>query len=92
MRTSLSNIISEIRSGQFTNDELNTVAEAIKFARAQLSYDVKRNLVPGVRVKFTSNRNGRVYSGVVEGVKIKNVIVATAMGRYRVPANMLEME
>jgi hypothetical protein len=43
-------------------------------------------------VSFVSNRNGQKYSGTVDSIKIKNAIVATPMGRYRVPCNMLTVE
>jgi len=47
-------------------------------------------MVPGTQVKFTSSRNGRTYLGTVQKVAIKYITVATAVGTYRVPANMLE--
>jgi len=79
-----------IMRGNFSNDDLDSVIAAVKHARAQLGRAKLRSFGVGDSVKFTSNRNGRVYQGVVEGVKIKNVIVNTALGRFRVPANMLE--
>jgi hypothetical protein len=79
-----------IMRGGWTDDELTSMIDAVKFARSQLGRAKLRSFGIGDSVKFTSNRNGRVYTGVVEGVKIKNVIVNTQMGRFRVPANMLE--
>lgn len=79
-----------IMRGGWTDDELTSMIDAVKFARAQLGRAKLRSFGIGDQVKFTSNRNGRTYQGVVEGVKIKNVIVNTSMGRFRVPANMLE--
>ena len=79
-----------IMRGGWTDDELTSMIDAVKFARSQLGRAKLRSFGIGDSVKFTSNRNGRVYQGVVEGVKIKNVIVNTSMGRFRVPANMLE--
>ena len=79
-----------ILRGGFTNDELTSITDAVKHARAQLGRAKLRSFGRGDSVKFTSNKNGREYVGTVEDVKIKNVIVQTAMGRYRVPANMLE--
>ena len=83
-------INSAIISGIYTNDDLNSIADAIKFARAQLSKQNRRALVPGDTVKFTSNRNGITYTGTVRKVKIKFVLVSTNAGVYNVPANMLE--
>jgi hypothetical protein len=79
-----------IMKGTYSNDELNSIMDAVKYARSKLGRAKLRSFGVGDAVKFTSNRNGRVYQGVVEGVKIKNVIVNTSMGRFRVPANMLE--
>jgi hypothetical protein len=84
------NIISEIRQGAFTNDDLNAIGQAILFARRQLGNEVRRELVPGARV-FFKDRYGSRVSGTVESVKIKNAVVGTATGRYRVPCNMLEI-
>lgn len=79
-----------IMRGNYSNDDLNSIMETVKYARSKLGRAKLRSFGVGDAVKFTSNRNGRVYQGVVEGVKIKNVIVNTSMGRFRVPANMLE--
>jgi hypothetical protein len=79
-----------IMKGTYSNDELNSIMDAVKYARSKLGRAKLRAFGVGDSVKFTSNKNGRVYQGVVEGVKIKNVIVNTSMGRFRVPANMLE--
>jgi hypothetical protein len=83
-------IRSEIVSGVFSNEDLDTISQAVSFARGQLAKKNTRAFRYGDLVKFTSNRNGRVYQGTVEKVNIKNIIVTTALGKYRVPANMLE--
>jgi cell envelope opacity-associated protein A len=86
----LTEIRSEIVSGVFSNEDLDTISQAVAFARNQLAKKNARVFRSGDLVKFTSNRNGRVYQGTVEKVNIKNIIVRTAVGNYRVPANMLE--
>ena len=83
-------INSAIMRGGLSNDDLDSVIAAVKHARSQLGRAKLRSFGRGDRVKFTSNRNGREYVGTVEDIKVKNVIVATQFGRYRVPANMLE--
>ena len=83
-------INAAIVSGIYTNDDLNSIVDAIKFARAQLSKQNRRALMPGDTVKFTSNRNGMTYTGTVNKVKIKYVLVRTNAGVFNVPANMLE--
>ena len=83
-------INAAIVSGIYTNDDLNSIVDAIKYARAQLSKQNRRALVPGDTVKFTSNRNGMTYVGTVNKVKIKYILVRTPGGMFNVPANMVE--
>jgi hypothetical protein len=83
-------IIREIRSGTFTNDDLNAMARAIQFARSQLVHEIKREIYPGLTVYF-KNRSGSRVVATVESVKIKNAIVNSNGHRYRVPCNMLEI-
>ena len=83
-------IRSAIISGTFSNQELDGIADALKFARSQLTKQNTRALRAGDTVKFTSTRSGVTYQGTVEKVKLKYVLVATPQGRYNVPANMLE--
>ena len=83
-------IRSAIVSGQFTNDELVSIQQALTFANRQLAQQKIRAFKTGSIVKFTSNRNGQRYNGVVEKVGSKNITVRTPVGLYRVPANMLE--
>ena len=79
-----------IVSGRLTNAELETIQTAVTFARSQLARQNTGKFTKGSVVKFTSNRNGQQYNGVVEKVSIKNIIVRTPLGLYKVPANMLE--
>ena len=87
---SIQSINAEILAGNFTNDELNSIGDAIKFARSLLLRSVANSIKVGTQVKF-SGRGGRQYHGTVEGIKIKNAVVNTQFGRYRVPMNMLEV-
>ncbi len=83
-------INSAIMFGNLTNDQLSSVIDAVKFARAQLTKQNTRAFNIGDSVKFTSNRNGMTYVGTVRKVKIKFVLVNTNGGLFNVPANMLE--
>ena len=87
-----SEIVKSIMFGDLTNDELNNVAQAIKFRRSELAKTTKNSLTIGSKVSFIDGRNGRKYLGNVTGIKVKNVIVNTALGIYRVPASMLTVE
>jgi hypothetical protein len=86
----ISAITSAIIKNNFTNAELNSVMDAVTYARSQLVRMNKSALRVGDAVQFTSNRNGRLYKGTVEKIAIKYINVRTAFGVYRVPANMLE--
>ena len=87
----LNQIKAEILTGGFDNAGLQELMETVQYARAQLGKTVKRQLQPGVSVSFVSNRSGQRVLGTVERVAIKNIVVRTALGLYRVPANMIEM-
>ena len=83
-------INTEIMQGNWSNEELSLMIEAIKWRRAQLAKDVKRQLRLGDQVSFTSQKMGGVVTGTVESIKVKFATVNTARGRWRVPINMLE--
>lgn len=85
----LQEIKHAIKFGGFTNDELNTLSDAIRFARSELVHEVKRGLSIGDNVTFTSSRTGKDVTGVVEKIAVKYVTVRTVDGGWRVPANML---
>lgn len=84
-------INSAIIQGNLTNDELTTVIDAVKFARARLTEQTKRNLRIGDNVNFNSSKLGRNVTGVVMKIAIKFVTVKTVSGLWRVPANMLSV-
>ena len=83
-------IKSAIMFGNLSNDELNSVIDAVKYARAQMTKQKTRSFMLGDTVKFTSNRNGMTYKGTVEKIKLKFIHVRTNTGLFNVPANMLE--
>ncbi len=86
-------INTAIMHGNFTNEELNSINDAIRFARAQLIARNKMVLSIGSIVKFKSSTRG-VISGTVKKINRKYVLVneaGTAFSTWRVPANMLEV-
>jgi hypothetical protein len=87
----LTQLKAEILTGGFDNDQLRELMETVQYARGQLGKDIKRQLQPGVSVSFVSNRSGQRVLGTVERVAIKNIVVRTHLGLYRVPANMIEV-
>lgn len=85
----IQDINKAILFGTFTNNELTSVIDAVKFARARLTEKTKRSLFLGDLVQFTSTKTGRTLQGTVNKIAIKYVTVATTTGLWRVPASML---
>lgn len=77
-----------IISGAFTNDQLDSIMAAVKFARGQIATKNKFTLVIGTSVKFVG-RQGQTVIGEVQKVNRKFIIVRSGMTNWRVPANML---
>jgi hypothetical protein len=88
--STIQQINSAIMFGNLTNTELSSVIDAVKFARTQMTKEKTRSFRVGDAVKFTSNRNGITYTGTVNKVKIKYILVKTGSSLFNVPANMLE--
>jgi hypothetical protein len=88
---SIQTVNREILQGNFTNNELSSIIDAVKFARARLTEMNKRSMRLGDTVEFTSSKTGRTMQGTVQKIAIKFVTVATTAGLWRVPANMLSV-
>ncbi len=80
---------SAIMLQSWTNEQLASMIDAVKWNRANLARQVKRSITVGDNVEFTSSKTGRLTRGFVTKVAIKYVTVNTGMGMWRVPANML---
>jgi uncharacterized membrane protein len=74
---------------EWTNTELSSMIDAVKWARSQLTRDIKNTLKIGDNVNFTSSKTGCNMTGHVVKVAIKYVTVRTIDGMWKVPANML---
>lgn len=70
-----------------TNDELRSIVEFVQMRRKQLTKATIRSVIKGDQVVFNSQKMGSVTGTVLE-VKVKNLIVDTPHGRFRVPASM----
>jgi len=88
MRT-VQEINQAIMFGDFTNVELSSMIDAVKWRRATLAKLTKAALSIGDNVNFTSSKTGMNVTGVVVKIAIKYVTVKTINGLWRVPANML---
>jgi hypothetical protein len=89
----INEINAAIISGSFTNDELTSIVDAVKFARSRVAQQTKNAITLGTQVRFTDPRNGRVHMGTVNKIKVKNILVQCATygggGLVNVPASML---
>jgi len=82
-------IIADIYAIQ-NNDDLNSIVDAIKLKRQQLTKQATRSFVVGDIASFTSNRTGHSMSGKVKKVARKYITVDCGVdGQWRVPGNML---
>ena len=75
----------------WTNTELSSMIDAVKWNREHLARQIKRSISIGDNVEFTSSKTGRLTRGHVTKIAIKYVTVNTGMGQWRVPANMLSV-
>jgi hypothetical protein len=88
---SIQSINSEIVAGNFTNEQLSIIIDAVKYAREQLAKRNKASMMLGDIVEFTNSRTSRVMRGHVKKIAIKYVTVDTGAGAWRVPASMLKV-
>jgi ribosomal protein L35AE/L33A len=80
-----------IAFGNFTNEQLSLVADAVKYRRAQIVNETKRALVKGDVVRFTHPKTGRVHQGAVVKIAIKNIKVKEGFTTWNVPASMISI-
>jgi hypothetical protein len=88
MRT-IQEINGAIMFGDWTNTELISMIDAVKWKRATLAKLTKASLMLGDAVEFTSSKTGLAVQGTVRKIAIKYVTVDTGQGLWRVPANVL---
>ena len=88
---SIQDVNSAIMFGSFTNEQLNSIASAIKYRRGQIVKETKRSLMLGDVVKFTHPRTGRTHQGNVIKINIKNIKVRDGVTTWNVPASMLSV-
>ena len=82
---------SAIMFGDWTDIELRSMIDAVKWNRSRLTERTKATLRVGDNVEFTSSKTGRATRGFITKIAIKYVTVNTGMGLWKVPANMLSV-
>jgi hypothetical protein len=85
----IKDINQTIMFGTWTNDELTSIIDAVKWNRAQLIQATKRSLRVGDNVNFTNSITRQNITGIVTKIAIKYITVKTVQGSWCVPANML---
>lgn len=85
----IKDINSAIMQQEWTNDELVSMWQAVKYSRERLAKKVVWSLTHGANVKFTNSRSGQVMVGKVKKINRKYVKVQVGMTEWRVPAAML---
>ena len=83
-------INSAIMFGDFSNTELNSIIDAIKFRRASMQRQARYTLKIGSPVAFTSVKTGQRVQGSIQKIAQKYATVSTGQGLWKVPMNMLE--
>lgn len=85
----IQNINSAIISGTWSNADLESMIDAVKFARSRLAQTVKFQVRAGTKVRFHSTKRNMTVEGTVTKMAQKYATVSTAQGLWKVPANML---
>jgi len=88
---SIQTVNAEILQGNFTNEQLSSIIDSVKYARSKLTRQSIRSLSIGDNVNFNSTKLGHNVTGVVTKIAIKYVTVKTVSGLWKVPANMLTL-
>jgi hypothetical protein len=87
--TEIQELNTKIAFGLWTNEELNTMVEAVKYARTNLGKYNMLGLQIGDNVNWDSAKSGKNSTGVVIKIAKKYVTVKSITGLWKVPANML---
>ena len=80
-----------IAFGTWTNEQLISMVDAVKYNRSRLAQQTKAGIRVGDNVEFTSSKTGRLTRGFVTKIAIKYITINTGMGLWKVPANMLSV-
>jgi hypothetical protein len=86
--TTFTQVLSYIQTEPLSDGDLQLIIEAVKYSRSRNARVAARTLRPGQKVQFQSR--GGPLSGILHSIKIKNAVVETGVGRFRVPLSMLE--
>jgi hypothetical protein len=85
----IQDINAAIIGGSFTNEQLNSIVDAVKYARANLVKQARYSIKPGTDVQFYSEKRNSTIRGKVAKIALKYATVTTPQGTWKVPMNML---
>jgi len=88
---SVAKINELILTSELTDADINSIVESIKYVRSRNARLNLRTFRVGDAVQFTSSRSRQTIRGTVKKIAIKNIVIDTPQGAWRVPANMVEM-
>ena len=88
---SVTKINELILATDLSEADISSIVEAIKYVRSRNARLNLRTFRVGDAVQFTSSRSNQTVRGTVKKIAIKNIVVDTPQGAWRVPANMVEM-
>jgi hypothetical protein len=80
---------SAIMFGTWSDIELTSMIDAVRWNRAQLGKQVKNSLKVGDTVEWHSVKRGLTGRGTITKIAIKYVTVREGTMLWKVPANML---
>ena len=80
---------SAIMFGTWSDVELTSMIDAVRWNRVQLGKQVKNTLKVGDTVEWNSVKRGITGRGVITKIAIKYVTVREGATLWKVPANML---
>lgn len=86
---SITEVNTAIMTQVWTDTELRSMIDSVQWNRSRLAQRIKRSIMVGDNVEFTSSKSGRLMRGHVTKIAIKYVTVNTGLGLWKVPANML---
>ena len=88
---SVTKINELILSTDLSEADIISIVEAIKYVRSRNARLNLRTFRVGDAVQFKSSRINQTVRGTIKKIAIKNIVIDTPAGVWRVPANMVEM-
>lgn len=79
-----------ILTSDLTDADINSIVESIKYIRSRNARLNLQTFRVGDAVQFKSSRSNQTVRGTIKKIAIKNIVIDTPLGAWRVPANMVQ--